>query len=330
MAVQRPLGPVLAGIGGTTLEAVERDWLCHPAIGGVVLFARNLADGDQLRTLCASIHALRDPPLVIAIDQEGGRVQRCTFGIGTLPTAASLGRLSDTDHGITAALSAARLHGQRLAEHLLGLGVDLSFAPVLDLDFGHSAVIGDRALHRAAERVTGLGEAWVDGMHAAGMPATGKHFPGHGWAVADSHLCLPVDPRPLADLWEEDLLPYRELATRGKPDLIMTAHVLYPEVDSLPASLSQVWIDQLLRRRIGYDGLVIADDLGMAGASVAGDLIERSRAALAAGNDLIMLCNVPESVPAVIETLPSPSPDLTRRFERLRALGRLSPRSGTC
>jgi beta-N-acetylhexosaminidase len=330
MAVQRPLGPVLAGIGGTTLEAVERDWLCHPAIGGVVLFARNLADSEQLRGLCASIHALRDPPLVIAIDQEGGRVQRCTFGIGPLPAAASLGRLTDADHGAVDALTAAHLHGRRLAEHLLGFGIDLSFAPVLDLDFGHSAVIGDRALHRDAQQVTRLGEAWVDGMHAAGMPATGKHFPGHGWAVADSHLCLPVDPRPLAALWDEDLRPYRELATRCKPDLIMTAHVHYPAVDSLPASLSRVWLDQVLRRRIGYDGLVIADDLGMEGAAVAGDLIERSRTALAAGNDLIMLCNVPESVPAVIEALPPPASDLSRRFGRLRALGRLSPRRVAC
>lgn len=331
MTSSLPLGPVLAGIRGAALQSDERDWLRHPAIGGVVLFARNLVDSAQLRALCASIHALRDPPLIIAIDQEGGRVQRCTLGIDSLPSAASLGALADTLGDLDAALAAVRANAERLAADLLALGVDLSFAPVLDLDHGRSAVIGDRALHRDADRVAQLGAAWIAGMHAVGMPATGKHFPGHGWALADSHLALPVDTRSLATLWNDDLRPYRALAEQGLPDLIMTAHIRYPGVDDLPASLSPVWINAVLRGAIGYDGLVIADDLGMEGAAVAGDCIARSHAALAAGNDLIMLCNTPEQVPALLETLPhAPAPALSRRLDRLRAAGRLAGAVRAC
>jgi beta-N-acetylhexosaminidase len=287
-ATPLPLGPLMIDIAGTQLSALDRQRLCHPLVGGVILFARNYVDRAQLAALCADIHALRMPALPIAIDHEGGRVQRCREGFTVLPPMRALGVWWDTDPA--AATAAARGIGHVLAAELRACGVDFSFTPVLDLDWGRSGVIGDRAFHRDPEAVVQLAGALIEGLHAAGMGCCGKHFPGHGWVAADSHVAVPVDERSLAEL-QPDLLPYRRL----KLDAVMPAHVIYPRIDARPAGFSPVWID-LLRKEFAFAGVIFSDDLSMEGASVAGDIVDRANAAWAAGCDVLLVCNAPDAV----------------------------------
>ena len=307
------LGPVHVAISGLTLNETDRERLLHPLVGGVILFAANFADRDQLIRLCTEIHALREPRLLISADQEGGRVQRFRAGFTPLPPMRRLGVLWDSDR--TVARQLARSCGLTMAFELRACGVDLSLAPVLDLDHGASTVIGDRAFHSDATAVSDLAAALVGGMREAGMSSVGKHFPGHGFIAADSHLELPIDDRSLEAIEQCDLVPFASLA--GKLGGMMPAHVLYPRIDERPAGFSAVWIRDILRGRLAFDGAVFSDDLGMAGAAGEGTLAARALAAFSAGCDLVLACT-PEGADALLDELRYPMPhDAARRLARL-------------
>lgn len=293
----------MVDVAGTELTAADREVLSHPLVGSVILFTRNYRDIAQLTALIDSIRALRSPPLLVAVDHEGGRVQRFRDGFTRLPPARALGRLFLEDRRESLAL--AQTAGWLMAAELRAVGIDFSFAPCVDLDYGVSEVIGDRAFHRDPDAVGALAVAYAAGMREAGMAATAKHFPGHGAVTADSHVALPVDRRKLADL-EADLRPYRVLIDNHLSG-IMAAHVVFPQVDSVPASLSTRWITGILRQELRFHGCVFADDLGMAGAAPVGDHVTRAQLALAAGCDVLPLCNDRPAVLAVLERL---DPDL--------------------
>jgi beta-N-acetylhexosaminidase len=282
------LGPVMLDVAGTELAAEDRERLRHPLVGGVILFSRNYRDAAQLESLVREIHALRNPQLLVAVDHEGGRVQRFRAGFTTLPAVRHLGHLYDENPARARRL--AELAGWLMAAELRAVDVDFSFAPVLDLDRGCSQVIGDRAFHSNPETVADLAHAYVHGMHRAGMAATGKHFPGHGGCEADSHVALPVDDRPLEDVLAEDVLPFERLVHTGLEG-VMPAHVVYSRVDPNPAGFSPFWLQEILRGRLGFQGVIFSDDLSMEGAKAAGDIVERGKAALAAGCDMAVVCN---------------------------------------
>ncbi|MBI5897765.1 MAG: beta-N-acetylhexosaminidase [Rhodocyclales bacterium] len=305
-----PLGPLMIDVAGLELTDAERQRLAHPLVGGVILFRHNYRDPQQLAALCAAIHGLRSPALPIAIDHEGGRVQRCREGFTRLPPMRRLGERWDKDPA--AARRAAAELGYLLAAELRACGVDYSFTPVLDLDWGPSGVIGDRAFHRNPEAVAELAGALIDGLRSAGMGCCGKHFPGHGWVAADSHLAIPVDERSLAEM-EPDLTPYRRLRLDG----VMPAHVIYPQVDSRPAGFSPVWL-QKLRKEFGFDGVIFSDDLSMEGAAFAGNMVQRAEAAWAAGCDMLLICNAPDAVAEVLANWkPEPAPERAARIARI-------------
>jgi beta-N-acetylhexosaminidase len=294
------LGPILIGLPGTGLDDTDRKLLCHPAVGGVVLFARNFSNRGQLEKLVSDIHSARSPRPLVCIDQEGGRVQRLKDGFTRLPPLGVLGNLHNTDP--VKALDMAYRHGRVMATEMLNCGIDLSFAPVLDLDRG-SCVIGDRALSTSPETVTTLGRACLAGMHDAGMKTTGKHFPGHGSVVADSHVDDVTDPRSLEDIEQSDLLPFRELA--GELDALMIAHVVYPRVDNVPAGYSRIWLRDYLRGTMAYQGVIFSDDLGMHAAQSVGSLEARTRKCLEAGCDLVLVCR-PEDVDELLAGIDGP------------------------
>jgi beta-N-acetylhexosaminidase len=305
----------MISLRGLVLDDEERNWLQSPVVGGAILFTRNFESVEQLTALAAEIHALRSPPLLVAVDQEGGRVQRFKAPFTLLPPMRSLGHYYDLDPKL--ARKAAVDFGWLMASEMLAVGIDLSFAPVVDLDLGLAEVIGDRALHPEAEVVAELADAFVDGMLAAGMVPTAKHFPSHAGARADSHTDLAVDRRDLPVLFD-DLLPYRRLIASGLHS-IMVGHVSFPLLDELPASLSKWWIQTELRGRMRFAGAVISDDMSMAGASEHGTPAERVALALAAGCDLVLLCNCPETVSDVIESLKGyTNPAAQLRLMRLR------------
>jgi beta-N-acetylhexosaminidase len=312
-------------LAGTEISAEELEMLRHPLVGGVILFTRNYVDPPQLSALVSAIHAARSPPLIVAVDQEGGRVQRFRPGFSLLPPARRIGR--EFDVGARGALALSRALGWLMAAELRAHGVDMSFAPCVDLDLGISEVIGERAFHSSPEAVAQLAMAWMLGMREAGMAATAKHFPGHGAVVADSHHTLPVDRRPLADL-TADLLPYRRLIANGLP-AIMVAHVLFPAVDSAPASLSGRWIRDVLRGELGFQGVVFSDDLSMGGAAAAyGDIVTRARQALSAGCDMLPVCNNRASVMELLERLDrEPQPASSLRLVRLHGRSGAASRS---
>jgi beta-N-acetylhexosaminidase len=295
-------------IAGTRLTDLDRERLNHPLVGGLILFSRNFESPAQLQALCADVGALRRMP--IAVDHEGGRVQRFREGFTRLPAMRKLGAWWDEDP--QAANAAAHGVGFLLAAELRALGVDLSFAPVLDLDWGRSGVIGDRAFHRDPRAVIELAGSLIAGLREAGMACCGKHFPGHGWVEADSHVAIPVDERGLAEM-VADMQPYRAL----KLDAVMPAHVIYPQVDARPAGFSPVWIDTL-RKEFAFDGVIFSDDLSMEGASVAGDIVARADAAWGAGCDVLLVCNAPEAVGELLDRWqPELDPVRARRIERL-------------
>lgn len=282
------LGSLMVDIAGTVLVADDIALLQHPAVGGVILFTRNFESLMQLEQLVSAIKALRSPPLLVAVDQEGGRVQRFREGFTQLPPMRAFGKLHD--HNAQQALSLASECGWLMASEIRSIGIDISFAPVLDIDQGISTVIGSRAFHRDPHITGLLAEAFVKGMSQAGMMATGKHFPGHGSITADSHTDMPVDKRPLQEIEELDLLPFRYMIQAGI-HAIMMAHVIYPQIDKLPAGFSPVWITEILRGRLGFNGAVFSDDLAMQGAAVVGDFVQRALIALQNGCDMILLCN---------------------------------------
>jgi beta-N-acetylhexosaminidase len=294
------IGPVMADVQGLELQAEEREMLQHPAVGGVILFSRNYESVEQVHQLADDIHRLCEPPLLIAVDQEGGRVQRFRDGFFRLPPVGRLGAIYQKDRN--QGLRLAQEAGWLMASEILSVGVDLSFAPVLDLDLGVSTVIGDRAFHRRAEAVADLALAYQRGMHQAGMASVGKHFPGHGGVVADSHHSLPEDERSLVDLQMKDLIPFERLMHNGLNG-IMAAHVLYPQIDSQPAGFSKRWLSGVLRQVLGFQGAIFSDDLSMGGAEWAGDYPQRARMALRAGCDMVLVCNQPEQAARVVESL---------------------------
>lgn len=292
--------------------------LRHPAVGGVILFARNFESPEQLQALTRDIRALREPQLLIGVDHEGGRVQRFRQGFTPLPPMRTLGHLWDRDRD--AARAAAHAAGYVIGAELAAHGLDFSFTPVLDLDYGGSSVIGDRALHYDPLAAGALGAGLVRGLANGGMAAVGKHFPGHGYATADSHVAVPTDQRPLAEIARKDLVPYAPAIEAGMAG-VMPAHVVYPRVDEEPAGYSKVWLQEVLRARLGFRGLVFSDDLSMEGASTAGGVAERARAALAAGCDMVLLCNDPEGQDRLLASLEDAAPPSAERIDRMRHRG---------
>jgi beta-N-acetylhexosaminidase len=309
------LGPLMVDVAGKSLSAEDRDLLRHPLVGSVILFSRNYADPEQLAALVEDIRGLRSPPLLVAVDHEGGRVQRFRNGFSVLPPARRIGLEFDADahRGLEMARSLAWL----MAAELRALHIDFSFAPCVDLDYGISEIIGDRAYHAQAEAVSRLALAVMQGMRHAGMAATAKHFPGHGAVVADSHLALPIDRRDLPDL-EPDLLPYRRLIP-NELAAIMMGHVLFPAVDSVPASFSKRWVATVLRGELDFKGVIFADDLTMEGASAMGGIVARAEAALEAGCDVLPVCNRRASVIELLDGLTVlPGPASQMRILRMR------------
>jgi beta-N-acetylhexosaminidase len=316
------LGPLMVDIAGCDLSADDVRILTHPLVGSVILFARNYADVRQITELTTSIRALRTPHLLIAVDQEGGRVQRFRDGFTRLPAVRLLGRAYDEDRRDGLAL--AQSVGWLMASELRAVGVDFSFAPCVDLDYGVSEIIGDRAFHSDPDAVAALAVATLTGMREAGMAAVAKHFPGHGAVVADSHVALPVDRRAFADM-EPDIRPYRPLIDNNLA-AVMAAHVVFPAVDTLPASLSRRWISEVLRSELKFHGCVFADDLSMAGAAAFGDVLARAELALAAGCDVLPICNDRHSVELVLGRFRAEvgSAASQARLVRMRARGETS------
>ena len=303
---------------GAALTDDDRRRLMHPAVGGVILFAHNYENPQQLQALTAEIASLREPRLLICVDHEGGRVQRFREGFSAIPAMRSLGVLWDRDR--SAARAAAKAAGTVIGAELAAHGVDFSFAPVLDLDYGSSSVIGDRALHFDPNAVGALAEELIAGLAAAGLQAVGKHFPGHGFAALDSHVALPRDERAVAEILKKDVAPYRAAIAAGLGG-VMPAHVVYTQADPEPAGYSPYWLGQVLRGRLGFDGVIFSDDLSMAGASAAGGVPARARAALAAGCDMVLLCQDPGGQDRLLESLGATVLAHPGRAERMRRKG---------
>lgn len=303
-------GSLMLDIAGTWLTAEDRCVLRQPEVGGLILFARNIEHPTQVCELCAAIRAMR-PDLLLAVDQEGGRVQRLRQGFIRLP---AMGALAGHDEGEQLAEEC----GWLMASEVLAAGLDFSFAPVMDLEHGRSTVIGSRSFAGDPQAVFRLAGAFIRGMHAAGMAATGKHFPGHGWAEADSHVAIPIDERSLETICGQDLLPFQRLG--GQLDAVMPAHVIYSQVDAQPAGFSRRWLQDILRGELGFDGVVFSDDLSMAGAHVAGDAAARIEAALAAGCDMGLVCNDRAAAELALSALQrlgvKPAPRLARMRRR--------------
>lgn len=314
MKVNLPLGPVILDVGGLYLDESDRRRLLHPLVGGIILFARNFESPAQITALTAEIRELRQPELLICVDHEGGRVQRFRDGFTPIPPMRALGNLWDTDpaKAVRSAESVGQVIGAELAAH----GVDLSFTPVLDLDYGASSVIGDRAFHRLPDVVGALGAALVRGLYSTGMGAVGKHFPGHGYASADSHLSIPVDNRSLEEIIERDVAPYRPAIAAGLAG-VMPAHLVYTQASPDPAGFSEFWLKRILREQLGFDGVIFSDDLSMEGASGVGGVKQRALAALGAGCDVVLICNAPAAADELLETL-SGTPLVARRIDRIR------------
>jgi beta-N-acetylhexosaminidase len=303
---------------GLALTDDDRRRLLHPATGGVILFAHNFENASQLIELTTEIRALRAPELFICVDHEGGRVQRFREGFTVLPPMRQLGVLWERDR--EAARRAAQAIAYIAAAELAAHGVDFSFAPVLDLDYGGSSVIGNRALHYDPNAVGALAAEIVKGFAAGGTPAVGKHFPGHGFATADSHVAVPRDEREVAMIMKKDVAPYRAAIGAGLAG-VMPAHVVYPKADAEPAGYSKYWLQDVLRTKLGFQGLVFSDDLSMEGASTAGGVPERAKAALGAGCDMVLLCQNPEGQERLLESLASTSVAVPERLEKMRHVG---------
>ncbi len=295
-----PLGPLMLDIAGTELTDDDKKRLTHPLTGGVILFSRNFTSRKQLTALTTEIHALRMPPLLIAVDHEGGRVQRFREEFTKLPSMQELGKIWDKHKARARQL--ARQVGFVLAAELQVSGVDLSFAPVLDIDYGQSSVIGDRAFHRNPQAISDLAHDFMLGLKAGGMQAVGKHFPGHGYIRADSHLEKTIDQRSYIDIAMEDMLPFRRMINFGLGG-IMAAHVIYPEIDRYPAGFSRIWLQDILRKELQFEGCIFSDDLSMQGVAHFESIVQRAAAALGAGCDMILVCNDTQAEDDLLNTL---------------------------
>ncbi|MCK9637316.1 MAG: beta-N-acetylhexosaminidase [Methylobacter tundripaludum] len=307
MTSNLPIGPIMLDVAGLTLAQDEKEKLNHPNTGAVILFSRNYQDPEQITELINTIRAARNGDILIAVDQEGGRVQRFQQGFTRLPPASNYAQMPEL----------AEPAGWLMAAELLAVGIDFSFAPVLDIDCGVSEIIGNRSFSTDPALATRLSSSFRKGMNEAGMAATGKHFPGHGAVALDSHLTLPVDERDMDSIRAKDLLPFKQLIAEGLEG-IMPAHVVYPKIDPNPAGFSPFWIQQILRKELNFNGTVFSDDLSMEGAASVGDFPERARLAQLAGCDMILVCNNPAAAEQVLDALP-----ITRdpiREQRLRAM----------
>jgi beta-N-acetylhexosaminidase len=293
-------GQIMLDLQGTELSAEEIEMLHHPNTGGVILFSRNYLNPSQLHALTKQIHSIREPRLLIGVDHEGGRVQRFKDQFTCLPPCRMFGDLYD--HNKNKSLNTAELSGWLMASELLSLGIDFSFAPVLDLDFGISQVIGDRAFHSDPDVVTEIAQAFIKGMSTAGMSAVGKHFPGHGHVKADSHVDIPVDAREYEDILVSDILPFEKIISAGIEG-IMPAHVIYPNIDEVPAGFSPIWLGQILRKKLGFQGVIFSDDINMEGAKVAGGPLQRAVTAIDAGCDMILVCNNRTATMEILDNL---------------------------
>lgn len=318
--VDSPLGPLMVDVGGLDLTREDIELLSLPAVGAVILFSRNFESRTQVTALIHQIKSIRNPALLIAVDQEGGRVQRFKKGFSALPTALDFGRIYDQDRD--KALAQSLETGRLMARELVEVGVDFSFAPVLDCANLGSSVIGDRGFHQRPKVIAELAGAFVSGMNAAGMAAIGKHFPGHGGVIEDSHTELPVDNRTLRELEDCDLIPYKNLA--GRLGGVMTAHVHFPNIDDELPTWSPFWIQSILRQRLRFRGVVFSDDLSMKGAGGAGTPLQRTQRALQAGCDMALLCNDRPAANEVARKLEIPEswaqdPAKINRIERMRA-----------
>ena len=282
------MGPVMLDVQGTSLSQEDKEILQHPLVGGLIFFTRNYHSPEQIADLSQQIRQAAKRPLLIAVDHEGGRVQRFRDGFSLIPAMGKLWEMSE--HNLSLAKELAKQSAVLMALEVQAVGIDISFAPVLDIN-NISDVIGDRSFHQQPDFVTDLAEAFIDGLHQVGMKATGKHFPGHGSVKADSHIDLPVDTRPKADIFQQDLLPFKQLIARGKVDALMPAHVIFPDVDSQAVGFSRYWLQDILRENLGFKGVIFSDDLSMQGAASAGGYVERAEAAQDAGCDMLLLCN---------------------------------------
>lgn len=280
-------GTLILDLDGIELTVEERCLLAEPQVGGIILFGRNTESAGQVASLVAEIRSIRDD-LVVGIDQEGGQVQRLRDGVTHLPPMAVLGRIYDQDE-VRAQFSAKEL-GYLMAAELRKAGVDISFAPVLDVDYGRNTVIADRAFALSPTVIAVLASCFVEGMREAGMAATGKHFPGHGWANADTHHADALDERSFKQIWDEDLEPFKVLLSTGLEG-VMPAHVLYSACSDLPAGFSEFWLQDVLRGRLDFSGVIFSDDLSMKAAHAAGGYKARAQAALDAGCDALLPCN---------------------------------------
>lgn len=306
-------------IEGRQLTPADRALLREPAVGGVILFSRNYESPSQLGDLVAAIRALRSPPLLIAVDHEGGRVQRFREGFSAIPPMRRLGRQYDVDPD--EALSLAKTAGWLIASELRAMDIDLSFTPCVDLDWGISEIIGNRAFHRKPGVVADLASAYCNGLRSAGMAAIAKHFPGHGAVVADSHDQLPVDRRSYGDLLD-DMQPYEKLIAKRQLAGVMVAHIVFSETDPLPASFSPYWIKEQLRRALGFGGAVLCDDLSMQATENMGSMPKRARLALEAGCDMVLICNNRPAASAAVAALRDYSNPLSLvRLVRLHGTG---------
>ena len=282
------MGPVMIDVQGTSLSQEDKEILQHPLVGGLIFFTRNYHSPEQITELSTQIRSAARKPLLIAVDHEGGRVQRFRDGFSLIPAMGSLWQMAKQN--LSLAKSLAKQSGVLMALEVQAVGIDISFAPVLDIN-NISDVIGDRSFHREVDYVTELAEAFISGLHLVGMKATGKHFPGHGSVKADSHIDLPIDIRSKADIFQQDLMPFKQLIAKGKVDALMPAHVIFPEVDSQAVGFSRYWLQNILREQLGFNGVIFSDDLSMEGAASVGGYIERAEAAQSAGCDMLLLCN---------------------------------------
>ncbi len=325
-SIMKP-GPITLDVVGQELNAEDRRRILHPLTGGVILFGRNFKDRKQLTKLTADIKKIR-PDVLISIDHEGGRVQRCrTDGFTHLPAMRKLGELwlaknqsSHAAESAALAMAAATACGYVLAAELRACGVDFSFTPVLDLDFGRSGVIGDRSFSRDPQIVFALAKSLNEGLRLAGMANCGKHFPGHGWAEADSHVAIPVDERSLQEILNDDAKPYEWLDLSLAA--VMPAHVIYPKVDQNPAGFSKIWLHSVLRQELGFEGVIFSDDLSMEGASVAGSVVKGAEMALDAGCDAVLICNRPDLADQLLSKL---KVSKTKQAESAVRLNKLMP-----
>lgn len=311
------MGPLMLDVSGYELTHEEIDILDHPLVGGLILFSRNYYDQKQLSDLVRHTRSVTRNDLVIATDHEGGRVQRFREGFSEIPAMGSI--TQQTNENMQQSGYLCEQFGWLMAAELLAFDIDISFAPVLDIH-GVSAVIGDRSFHQKPEIIVQLASEFIKGMHRAGMRATGKHFPGHGNVLEDSHIAMPVDKRNREDIFALDMAIFKAIHQQGLLDAVMPAHVIYPDVDDLPAGFSQKWIKQILRQELDFNGVVFSDDLSMQGAVQMGNIVERAELALEAGCDMVLVCNDPKGATKVIDGLPSDMELQINSVDRIKSL----------